>query len=313
VEGVGGFAASQGPVRVLLAGGYPPLQGYIQSMLEDAGCEVTASSDVQLALVAEAGPGVDLVLVDTTALAAQAVQAIHVSRTIAAPSPVVMALTDSRVTASRLLEAESGIIDFVAVPFEPAELKARVRAAARAKRLRDTLLMQATTDPLTGLANRRCLELRATALIALARRHNRSVSCIRLDLDHFKEINDTLGHATGDAVLRDVAQALRSVTRVSDVVGRYAGDEFIILLPETAEGGAWTAAEKIQVALSGLNVAVPSGGNRAVHVQASIGIASCKESIASPAALFAAADDALYHAKATGRNRIVVRGWAPAA
>jgi two-component system, cell cycle response regulator len=305
--------APSGPVRVLLAGGYPPMQEYIQYLLEDAGCEVIAAPDVQSALVADQGPGVDLVLIDATTPAAQAVRAVHLGQAMTVPPPAVMALVDNRVSGSRLLGLENGIVDFVTIPFEPAEIKARVRAAARAKRQRDVLLVQAVTDALTGLANRRYLDLRGTALIALARRYGRRLSCVMLDLDHFKAINDEFGHAAGDAVLRQVATVLKEVSRVSDIVGRYAGDEFVILLPEADEAGAHAAAEKVHHALSDLEVLLPSRGSRAVQVRASIGVAQWEPNMTSPATLFAAADDALYRAKASGRNRVVVSRSAPAA
>jgi two-component system cell cycle response regulator len=251
----------------------------------------------------------------------------------------VIALTEDRHAASRLLEVEGGISDFVGKPFDPAELKARVRAALRTKRSLDVLLQQATTDSLTGLANRRHLDMRAAAAIAMAQRYGRPLACIMLDVDYFKAVNDRHGHAAGDLVLRAVAERLRLVCRASDIIGRYAGDEFVVVLPETDELGASAMGERIRGALAAAPVSLESlygrsektsheaestdgtGGSGTViserhqlALRASIGVASWRPGLDTPSALYASADRALYHAKSTGRDKVAAESaLAPAA
>jgi len=120
------------------------------------------------------------------------------------------------------------------------------------------LRSRANTDGLTGLANRGSLDGRAIELIALARRHGRPLSCLMIDIDHFKRVNDTHGHAGGDAVLCEVASRLRHVCRASDMVGRYGGEEFTALLPETDAEGALAVAEKIRATVAAAPVVLPS-------------------------------------------------------
>ncbi|MFG1929015.1 diguanylate cyclase [Cryptosporangium sp. NPDC048952] len=158
----------------------------------------------------------------------------------------------------------------------------------------------AVTDPLTGLANRRYFENALTVELARARRHDRSVSLVILDLDHFKTINDVHGHPAGDAVLTQVASLLQECTRGSDVVARFGGEEFVWLLPDTTEDGAAIMAERLNTTLAAHPLALPGGA--LLRVTASIGIAA---GLLDGPALLSAADQALYRAKATGRNRVV--------
>jgi diguanylate cyclase (GGDEF)-like protein len=174
--------------------------------------------------------------------------------------------------------------------------------------VRDTLLSEAATDPLTGLFNRSHLWARASELVALARRHGRSLSCLLVDLDHFKRINDTYGHAAGDAVLQQAALRVRIVTRISDVAIRYGGEEFLLLLPETDLDGAVAMAERVREALSERSVdvldALDGTGVVSLTVTASIGVAEWRPDMNGAAELIAAADAALYRAKQCGRNRV---------
>ena len=129
-------------------------------------------------------------------------------------------------------------------PFEQAELVARVRAALRTKAVRDGFVERATRDGLTGLLNRREIDVHAEAAVSLAQRHGRSVSFLMVDIDHFKRINDRYGHAAGDEVLREVARRIFAACRTSDAVGRYGGEEFLLVLPETFADDAVTTATR---------------------------------------------------------------------
>lgn len=175
---------------------------------------------------------------------------------------------------------------------------------------RARLLRSGFTDVLTGWHNRRYLQVRLAEELARARRDNETFVCLMLDLDHFKQINDTYGHAAGDEVLRELAQRIESQVRASDVAARYGGEEFVILLPHTdVESGA-RLAERIRLAVR--QKPVSFNAEQEVTVTASIGIASV-----SPGhhdgdlknlgdSLLARADVALYRAKSSGRDRIAI-------
>jgi diguanylate cyclase (GGDEF)-like protein len=151
----------------------------------------------------------------------------------------------------------------------------------------------ARSDPLTGLLNRRGFLPLLEEQFELARRSGRELSLLAVDLDHFKELNDRLGHAAGDRALVAVAQALQSTPRRSDVVCRMGGDEFSMLLPDTGLEGAQLAAHRLRRAVHNLGVGLA----------ASVGIAVFPRHAAQPEALLTAADRALYDAKRSGRDR----------
>ena len=153
-------------------------------------------------------------------------------------------------------------------------------------------------DDVTGLYNRRFFSVRLEEEIARYRRFNHPVSVVLLDLDHFKELNDELGHAAGDEALRVVGEALVAHSRGINVICRYGGDEFAVLLVETPKSGAECYAERIRQALA---------GHRFEHgrpVTASFGVAALPEDIGPGGDLVRAADTALYDAKRAGRNRV---------
>jgi diguanylate cyclase (GGDEF)-like protein len=158
------------------------------------------------------------------------------------------------------------------------------------------------TDPLTKLSNRRHFESEARRLIALALRHSHPLSVVMLDVDHFKKVNDTWGHGTGDIVLRGVANTCIGATRTTDVRGRLGGEEFCLLLPETDASGAAVMAERLRLAIAS---SVYEAEGTSFHVTVSFGVAELGAAVALEQ-LLAAADRALYRAKTTGRNRIVI-------
>jgi diguanylate cyclase (GGDEF)-like protein len=169
-------------------------------------------------------------------------------------------------------------------------------------------------DSLTHLYNRRHFLDVASREIARSARFNRPISLLMIDIDHFKSINDTYGHLTGDAVLRDVAMRLRSNLRQSDILARYGGEEFILLMPETDQAQAWIGAERLRK----LVTAVPfDSGSGPLTVTISIGLscwpASPDPKIVAPVPqindLISRADQALYRAKQSGRNQTHAEAW----
>ncbi len=164
----------------------------------------------------------------------------------------------------------------------------------------------ATRDPLTGCLNRRSLSDQFEGLFDSAREAGTELSCFMVDLDHFKFVNDNHGHATGDEVIKLLAEILQSNTREGDLVGRYGGEEFCVVLPGQTIEIATTVAERIRLRMKDESTKLFEGGLR---VTASIGVASIFDKPANPDELTNLADEALYVAKESGRNRVV--RWKP--
>ena len=186
---------------------------------------------------------------------------------------------------------------------ESEHLRASVSEAAPVIANQRTLAlaeMRAATDALTGLPNARAVQETLKRMVAQSSRTLKPLSALLFDLDHFKQVNDLYGHGKGDAVLAAVADAARSGIRASDFVGRYGGEEFLLLLPDTGREGALVLAEKLRAAFSALSIA---GLER--RVTASFGIAVMPDDAIEATELVRCADRALYAAKAAGRDRVV--------
>ncbi|MDF2442745.1 MAG: diguanylate cyclase, partial [Subtercola sp.] len=167
---------------------------------------------------------------------------------------------------------------------------------------RDEAIALSLTDSLTGLANRRSMETNIPVMIALAERTGQRVGCLLIDLDHFKSVNDTLGHEAGDDVLKAVAGALRDTTRESDVCVRIGGDEFCVFTVISAEEDLGFIAERVRAAVEGL--ALTPKMTASVGGAATIRVGRAGEATGRLDELLRQADRALYEAKATGRNLI---------
>lgn len=173
------------------------------------------------------------------------------------------------------------------------------------RRLNRVLLVRATTDALTGLANRRQLDTDLQILSTSRPTEGGSYAFIMLDLDHFKRLNDELGHAVGDAALRSVSAELRRVIRGRDTIYRYGGEEFLVIMPDASVEAAVAAAERIRTAIADLRIRA-AAGPAATNLTISCGAAFSLVAREHWEAVLAAADSALYEAKATGRNRVCV-------
>ncbi|APW37880.1 hypothetical protein RD110_12285 [Rhodoferax koreense] len=169
------------------------------------------------------------------------------------------------------------------------------------KSMEDALRQAATTDSLTGMASRSHFMERAEVELARTRRHRRSLAMVMLDVDHFKQINDRHGHATGDEVLRVLTQTCRAIVRQQDIVGRLGGEEFGILMPETDRESAIALAERLRVALVALRTLAPD--DSVVRVTASFGVSAWQPDDTLDG-LMARADAGLYLSKHAGRNRV---------
>lgn len=214
-------------------------------------------------------------------------------------TPVIF-LTGASTTEEKIRGLELGAIDYITKPFDPAELRARVRAALRMKFMIDLLAKKAQIDALTGLWNRRYFDQRLESEISLAVRTHRALAVLMFDLDHFKQINDNFGHPMGDEILRRFGSLLVENTRTEDVVCRYGGEEFAIITPNVAAGAA-ELAQRLRTRIEGTKF--PSGGHD-VRITASIGVAGSADHPARN--LVQRADAALYRAKQSGRNRVEI-------
>jgi two-component system cell cycle response regulator len=206
---------------------------------------------------------------------------------------------------------EAGADDYIVKPFKQNELKVRLRAGRRIIELQSELLrareflrMKASHDSLTGLWNHEEILGILHQELARAEREGHEVSAIMADLDHFKKVNDTYGHLAGDVVLMTTAGRMHSHMRPYDAIGRYGGEEFLVILPDCGRECAFALAERLRRNIGGIKVDTPEG---IVSVTVSLGVAVAgKDRKLDALSLVQAADKALYAAKEKGRNRVEI-------
>lgn len=276
----------------------------VMASVLDGHCEIAfATSGAEaLQLVTEISP--DLILLDIVMPGMDGYAVCSKlkadPRTANIPVIFVSALdgTDDETKGLRL-----GAIDYVSKPIRPAILQARVRNHLNLKRAHDMLEHLSATDGLTGVANRRRLEEAIELEFARQTRSQEPLSIIMLDVDHFKNFNDTYGHAAGDECLKRIAATLRRTLRQQvDLVARYGGEEFMCVLPNSPHALAVEVAERIRTQIAAM--AIDHGG-LSVNVSASLGVATAEfgQDI-TPALFMEQADQRLYTAKRAGRNQV---------
>jgi len=216
--------------------------------------------------------------------------------------PVIL-YSDLTTAEERVKALNVGAADLLSKPFVSAELLARVRAALKARHILSILEQRAHLDGLTGLANRCVLEDQLLREWDSCHRRGTPLTVVIVDLDHFKAINDTYGHPTGDEVLRQTARTLARSVRSSDLVGRYGGEEFVVVAPDCALAAAIILAQRFRANLAEQMIV---GGGSEIRVTASLGIATTNGTNNSPTELLRQADETLYQAKRSGRNAIWV-------
>lgn len=200
---------------------------------------------------------------------------------------------------------KAGADDYLVKPFHKDELRYRIRTGERIVTLEQRIRHMAETDPLTQLLNRGAFMMRLEAEIGRSRREQSPLSIVLADLDHFKSVNDTHGHQAGDEVLRRVGDLLKSSSRPYDIHGRYGGEEFILCLPGAGRTRSRGIAERIRAQVQGMDIPLPFGRG-SLRISASFGVATLsplEQETLDP--LIKRADEALYRAKAEGRNRVV--------
>lgn len=265
-----------------------------------------------LELAAEKASALDCVLLDLTLPESDSWQVLRKLRaTHETASIPVMLLTEGPPTEANILEMlEHGVMDILSKPISKTLLCAKVKAVCERSRAQRELksklqyaLEHAAHDALTGLFNRRYFERRLKEEHAHAKRHKRPFALVMIDLDHFKLVNDTYGHAAGDRVLRHVGKVISGQLREDDVSCRYGGEEFVLLLRGTTEDAARIVADRLRQNLAARPIAL-GAKNKLCNVTCSAGVAAADHQNDFAEDVVARADAALYRAKRSGRNRV---------
>jgi two-component system cell cycle response regulator len=304
--------------RILVVDDHEDNIELLRARLEARGYEVEGANDGQAALDAVRRVCPDLILLDVMM---PKMDGIEVVRRLKANAelpfiPVIMQTAlDS--TENKVEGLDAGADDYITKPINFAELEARVNSLLRIKALQtdlaarerelselnDKLRLISLTDGLTEVENRRSLELHLHEMWQHSMRLHEPIALIICDIDKFKAVNDNYGHQAGDSVLKEFAQLLKSEAREIDRVGRYGGEEFLLILSGTVLDAAVTFAERLREKVEGHTFSYAGGTLRRTM---SCGVAAAPHpKVKDQEALLRAADDALYVAKETGRNRVV--------
>lgn len=295
----------RGPARrILVADDEPISRQVLTSMLEKLGYEVEAVNDGIAAWQRLQQPDAPrLVILDWIM---PGLEGIEVCRRVRAwrqddYSYVYMILLTSRSGMQEVVSAyEAGVDDYMVKPFELQDLRFRLRAGERVLDLQEKLHLLATRDELTGLFNRRMMLDVLRSEVARARRTGEPFCLGMLDLDHFKQINDTYGHLAGDAILREAAARMQESVRCYDTLGRWGGEEFLIVMSAADLAAGKVILERVRSSLAAQLVTVAGVD---IVVTASLGGTAFKQGDTIDQ-LIRGADEALYRAKREGRNRV---------
>lgn len=298
---------------ILVADDERLMREHLASLLRGAGYTVEALEDGQAVIERVGKGGVDLVLLDVLMPRLSGLEACRIIKSVSQEAflPVIL-LTVRSDTQSRVDGLRIGADDYVGKPFEERELLARVEAMLRIKKLHDhvakaraKLEQLSVHDELTGLYNYRYLHTRLGEEFKRAERYHDPLACVVIDVDRLQGLNETGGRALGDNVVRGVADVVRRSVREVDVVARFGGDEFLLVLPSTHFAGSVTVAERIWREVTER----PFFGDQTgpMRVTLSVGVALYpSRDVRSKDALLRAADSALHQAKRDGGNRICV-------
>jgi diguanylate cyclase (GGDEF)-like protein len=295
-------------VKILIADDEPVARRVLERTLQQLGHDVTVvpnGTDALTVLMAPEGPR--MAIVDWMMPGTDGLGVCRAVRQRPSPYVYVILLT-ARDRPEDIVEGlDAGADDFLSKPVDPGHLRARLRAGERVVTLEANLLEaqaalkhQATHDRLTGLWNRGMVVDHLVRTLSQAEREGKTVTVVMGDLDHFKAVNDEHGHHAGDAVLVEVSRRMRAVLRKYDALGRYGGEEFLLVVTGDA-ALARTMAERVRAAVGSEPVV---DGPLSVPVTVSFGIASTADTGYDPDQLVDAADQALYRAKAAGRNTV---------
>lgn len=299
-------------MRILIAEDDAISRRLLQATLTKHGYDVVAACDGQAAWDALQAPDAPrLAILDWMMPGMDGPQVCREVRKRGDQGYVYLLLLTARDRKQDLIEGlEAGADDYLVKPFDTFELKARLDVGRRILDLQRQLLSayeemrhRATHDALTAVYNRGAILESLNREWLHVQREGGSLGVIMADLDHFKRINDTYGHSAGDTVLREAARRMRSVVRAYDAVGRYGGEEFLIVIPGCRRDVLWGLAERLRESMASAAISI---GEQAIPVTMSVGVSITDgQSDADVHALLQKADIALYEAKRGGRNRVV--------
>ena len=298
-------------MKMLVAEDDPLTRRMLGTVLAGSGYEVVLARDGQEALRVLRGPEApQLAILDWMMPILDGTQVCRKVRKGPQQPYLYLVILTSRDEKQDVVEGlEAGADDYLIKPFDAHELKARLRAGCRILELqnqliaaREALREQATRDPLTGLWNRAAILDLLQRELSQAERDGSSVGVVLADLDRFKQVNDTYGHLAGDAVLRETARRMCDALRSHDLVGRYGGEEFLLVLPGCDLEKTHALAERLRRCVAETALELPEGS---VAVTISLGLTASDPRAPSEATpLLRLADTALYQAKRSGRNRV---------
>lgn len=300
------------PPRVIVVDDDRMTREFLDDLLRARGMTVCSLESGQDALAHVRDDPPDLVLLDVMLPGLDGLDCCRLIKSMTSDGflPVVL-LTARTDPDSRVDGLRSGADDYICKPFDKRELLERVNNMIRIKRMHDhvheakaRLEQLAIRDELTGLFNYRYLQSRLLEEFKRAERYREPLACVMGDIDHFKRVNDRYGHDIGDAVLREVGDRLSKAVRDIDVVTRYGGEEFLLVLPSTNFAGAVSVAERVRHVI-GDEAMTLSGTSQQVTMSLGIGVFPSRD-VRNKDELLKAADYALYKAKAAGRDTICV-------
>jgi two-component system cell cycle response regulator len=274
--------------------------------------EVSAADTFEEALVRVKGGDYDLIVVSLGMRGFDGLRLCSQLRSLPEGRHVPILVVVSDGDRRKLTQAlEMGVNDYLTRPVDKNELVARVRTQLRKKRYADRLrhnvqlsLEMAITDQLTGLHNRRYMSRHLDTLLSNAKKNERPLAFVIMDIDFFKQVNDTHGHDIGDEVLKEFASRIAANTRGIDLACRYGGEEFVVAMPDTDLAFATNIAERLRQSIETTPVKISRAPGQ-LNITISIGIARCEGVADTAEQLLHRADQALYRAKRTGRNKVV--------
>jgi len=309
---------SGGGGKVLLAESSASSSAKISGTLATQGHETTVATTGAEALALSKQNRFDLIVLSLKVGNDDGLRLVSQMRSQDETRQVPILLVVDEFDTPRLIKGlDIGASDYLVKPIDRNELIARVRTQVRRRRYQDRLranyersLSLALTDPLTGVYNRRYLDNHLEKSLERARETGKAVSVVLFDIDHFKSVNDTHGHDVGDEVLRSVAQRVNGNLRNFDMVSRYGGEEFVIVMPDTPGDIAVMVAERLRDRVARDPITV-TGSAGQLNVTISMGVAAGGSPTDAPEDVLKRADEAMYQAKRAGRNRVVAHQSIP--
>ncbi len=289
------------PREILVVDDDPIIRRVIQASLAEEGHQASICQDGQSAWERIANDPPAMVITDWIMPGMSGIELTRLVRESCKTDIYVLVATSRNSEEDSLQAIEAGADDFLAKPISQQELIARVKRGMSVLDRMDEEAALSSRDPLTSAYNRRAFDLDCAKRIQQSHQDGSPLSCVLLDIDFFKHINDTYGHSAGDQALQVVAKSINDHLRSDDRLYRYGGDEFCILLPSVDDAIASKRVKQILGAISKIEL---RAGDRKFHIRCSAGIASWREDIRAPGQLVDLADEALLLAKKSGRNQV---------